>query len=399
MFKSYHKKFLTSAVVASVVLLGTACNASSDKTESKKVEAKKASTTSSSDSVKNVYANGKRVIDGGVIYPVVNAKTSSYSVNESAHSAHVTYGKTATPNEIKAWDIDVMPDGTGLPEGSGSVEDGDELYEEKCIACHGDFGSGGGGYPSLTKGNAYEAQKTLTNQRLTSNDDGPERVFGSYWQYPSTLWWYIKTGMPHPAPMSLTNDEVYAITAYILSINEIKIDGELVEDEYVLDRAKFLKIEMPNKDGFIPNIEGPKGTDNVRDFYADPKNYGNGTRCMTNCFDGEPIVQRTQGEGITGFTPPMSNKKDLPAKKAGAKADHPGKEAYEAKCKICHGTDSMGAPMVGDKASWSKRIANGMETLYKNAINGTGAMPPKGGTTLDDAKIKEIVDYMVSESK
>ncbi|MGB5506701.1 MAG: cytochrome c, partial [Sulfurovum sp.] len=288
MYKSYHKKIVASTLLASVVFLGTACNASNgtkDTAESKsnapavttmpmstegftkrEIDAVGPLHQQLSDTVKNTYENGKLVIDGGVIYPVVNGKTGAYHVNEEAHKTPFNKGKTATANEQAAWDIDVMPDGTGLPEGSGSVEDGDEVYETKCLSCHGDFGAGAGLYPRLTAGNAYKMQKTLMNQRTDPDSDGPQRVFGSNWPYASTLWWYIKTGMPHQAPLSLTDDEVYAVSAYILNINEMKIDGELVDDEYVLDREKFLKIVMPNVDGFEPDINGPKGPDNARAY-------------------------------------------------------------------------------------------------------------------------------------
>ena len=420
MFKSYHKKIITSTIVASVVLLGTACNASND-TE-KKVEAPKAETKISetkkaeapktdsnaaagkavaevSDSTKRTYANSKKVIDGGVTYPIHNGKTGAYAVNENAHKAAIKFGKPATANEIKAWDIDVMPDGTGLPEGSGSAEDGDEIYEEKCLSCHGDFGAGAGSYPKLTSGNAYEMQKTLTNQRIGPDDDGPQRTFGSYWQEASTLWWYIKTGMPHPAPMSLTDDEVYALSAYLLMINEIEIDGELVEEEYVLDREKFLKIKMPNIKGFEPNIDGPKGPDNVRAYFDDVSNYGNGTRCMKDCFDGEAKVQKIK-MAISDFEPPLSMEKSLPPVSADAKPVHPGKASYEKSCAVCHATDAMGAPVVGNKAAWEAVIKQGTDTVYSNAINGKNGMPPKGGSmALSDDKIKEIVDYMIEESK
>ena len=413
MFKSYHKKIITSTIVASVVLLGTACNASNEndkKVEAPKAESKavaKTATASSSagtakaavsDSVKRTYANSKKVIDGGVTYPIINNKTGAYAANESAHKAAIKFGKPATANEQKAWDIDVMPDGTGLPEGSGSVEDGEELYEEQCVSCHGDFGAGSGSYPKLTAGNAYEMQKTMVNQRVDGNDEGPKRTFGSYWGEASTLWWYIKTGMPHPAPMSLSNDEVYAISAYILNINEIEIDGELVDDEYVLDRAKFLKIEMPNKDGFVPKIDGPKGPDNVRAFYDDVNNYGNGTRCMKNCFEGEAKVQKIK-MAISGFEPPLSMEKSLPPVDKNAKPEHPGKAVYEKSCAVCHATDAMGAPEVGNKDAWTKVLKQELDTVYANAINGKNGMPPKGGTSLDDDKIKEIVDYMIEESK
>lgn len=376
MFKSYRNLMLSAVVVAAA---STTLFAGSD--------------------ASRTYANGKKVIDGGSTYPVKKGMTSLYHVNEEAHKGKVKFGRKPTADEIKAWDIDVMPDGTGLPEGHGTVEEGDALYEEKCAACHFDFGTGGSGYPSLQKGNAYEGHKSLTNQRVGGNDEGPIRVFGTYWPYASTLWWYIKTGMPHPHPMSLSDDEVYALCAYIISINELKIDGEELDDEYELNREKFLKIVMPNKDGFEPKIDGKNGLENTRKYYNDFKNYGNGTRCMKNCFKGKPVLARISGTGISDYEPPISEKKELPKKKAGQSADHPGKKAYEASCAVCHGTDAMGAPMVGDKKAWAARLKKGMDKVYNNAIHGINGMPPKGGTSLPDDKIKEIVDYMVSQSK
>jgi len=415
MFKSYHKKIITSTIVASVVLLSTACNASNEsdkkveapKATTKSVETKKATTSNPSvgpavalvsNSVKRTYANNKKVIDGGVTYPIVNGKTSAYATNVAMHDMKISHGKPATANEQKAWNIDVRPDGTGLPEGSGSAEEGDEIYEEKCVSCHGDFGAGSGSYPKLTAGNAYEMQKTMLNQRVDGNDEGPKRTFGSYWQEASTLWWYIKTGMPHPAPMSLTDDEVYALSAYILMINEIEIDGELVEDEYVLNREKFLKIEMPNKNGFVPKVDGPKGPDNVRAFYDDVTNYGNGTRCMKDCFEGKAKIQKIK-MAISDFTPPLSNERSLPKEKANTKPAHPGKVTYEKKCALCHSTDAMGAPMLGNKVAWETVLKQDIKTIYHNAIAGKNGMPPKGGTQLSDDKIKEVVDYMIEEAK
>ncbi len=433
MYKSYLKQIVSTSVVASVVLLGTACNASNDehkeaaktasKEVSKKVEtvAKAAGNETASaltkkfnpeglglnpakpqlsDSVKNKYDfNGKHIVDGGVYYPMVNAKRGSYAVNEKAHTEKIRYGKDATKNEQIAWDIDIMADGHGLPEGEGSVELGDETYEEKCVSCHGDFGAGDGLYPSFAKGNAYEAQKSLSNQRLHEGDDGPIRNFGSYWPYASTAWWYIKTGMPHQAPMSLSNDEVYALVAYLLYINEIKVDGKVVDDEFVLNRETFKKIVMPNVDGFEPNINGPKGQDNARDYFNNTANYGNGSRCMKDCIDGEPKVQRIKNV-IADFTPPIKEGKSLPPKKADAKAEHPGKATYDKSCAMCHTTDAMGAPAVGDKAAWDAVLKQGKDTVYNNAIHGKGGMPPKGGAaSLSDEQVKQVVDYMLEESK
>ncbi|MEA2047649.1 MAG: c-type cytochrome [Campylobacterota bacterium] len=418
MYKSYHKKIVASTLLASVVFLGTACNASNGTKDTATAEEKTAAalpmntegftkreidavgplTPVLSDAVKNTYENGKLVIDGGVVYPIVNGKTGAYHVNEQAHTTAFNKGRKPTANEERAWDIDVMPDGTGLPEGSGSVEDGDEIYEAKCQSCHGDFGAGAGLYPRLTAGNAEEMQKTLMNQRTDPDSDGPQRVFGSNWPYASTLWWYIKTGMPHQAPLTLPNDEVYALVAYILYINEMSVDGVEVDDEYVLDREKFLKIVMPNVDGFEPDINGPKGPDNARAYFNNPLNYGNGVRCMKDCFEGGPEVQRI-GFALTDFTPPLTSERSLP-EASGDVVIAPGQKAYDASCKVCHETDSMGAPAVGDKAAWAAVLEKGIDTVYSNAINGLNGMPPKGGAMdLSDAKMNEIVDYMINASK
>ena len=377
MFKSYRKLLSTVAVVA---LASVSAMAASD--------------------ASRTYENGKKVIDGGVTYPVKNGMTSAYHVNTQKAYKDVKFGRPATANEIKAWDIDIMPDGTGLPEGEGSVELGDETYEAKCASCHFDFGAGGAGYPALQQGNAYEMQKTLKLQRLHPDDDGPKRNFGSYWPYASTLFWYIKTGMPHPAPMSLSNDEVYGLVAYILSINEITIDGEELDDDFVLNKENFSKIVMPNKDGFIPKIDGKDGLDNVRKFYDNPKNFGgNKERCMKDCFDGEPVIARIQGVGISDYNPPLSSKKEKPAVKENSGSEHPGKKTYESSCAVCHATDAMGAPPVGDKKAWESVLKKGIDKVYANGISGINGMPPKGGTSLDDAKFKEVVDYMIEASK
>lgn len=416
MYKSYHKKIVVTIFFASLVFLGTACNAANEtKAETKavsnatksmdttgftkrEIDAVGSATALLTATVKNTYEhNGKLSVDGGVIYPIVNGKTGAYNVNEQAHKTAFNKGKTATANEQKAWDIDVMPDGTGLPEGSGSVEFGDEVYEEKCLSCHGDFGAGAGLYPRLTVGNAEEMQKTLMNQRTDPDDDGPQRAFGSYWPQASTLWWYIRTGMPHQAPLSLSIEETYALSAYILHVNEMSIDGVEVDEDYVLDREKFLKIVMPNVDGFEPKIDGPKGQDNAREYFNNPLNYGNGVRCMKDCFEGDPEVQRIKF-ALTDFNPPLSSKKVLPEVKEEKNA-HPGKSNYDASCAVCHTTDAMGAPAVGDKKTWEATLKKGLDTVMANTINGINGMPPKGGSSLSDADLKEVVDYMIENSK
>lgn len=345
--------------------------------------------------------HAKPSIDGGVYYPVVNGKTGPYLVDRVAAPMKINNGRVPTANELKAWDTDVMADGTGLPEGHGTASEGSDVYDAKCQMCHGDFGAGGAGYPSLAKGNAYSMMETLKSQRSVEGADGPNRVFGVYWPKVSTLWWYIKDGMPHQATGTLTEDEVYALTAYILKLNEIKIDGVLVDDDYELNREKFLKIVMPNNDGFEPNIAGPNSLPGVRAYYANPTNFGAkkvkpSERCMKDC--QKPTVKNvyvTNG-GIHDFVPPMATAKDLPkVESKGFDAE----KAYGENCAACHATKSMGAPMLGDAKAWATVMKKGINGVYKNGIDGINGMPAKGGSNLSEAEFKSVVDYIVNLSK
>ncbi|MGB0903558.1 MAG: c-type cytochrome, partial [Mangrovicoccus sp.] len=118
-------------------------------------------------------------------------------------------GRAALPEEIASWDIDVRPDGQGLPEGKGDVWTGEEIFADNCAMCHGDFGEAVGRWPVLAGG-----QGTLT-------DDRPVKTIGSYWPYLSTVFDYVNRAMPFGNAQSLSPDEVYAITAYLLYLNDI----------------------------------------------------------------------------------------------------------------------------------------------------------------------------------
>jgi cytochrome c len=146
------------------------------------------------------------------------------------------FGRPATPDEIKLWDTDVRPDGKGLPEGSGTVAQGKQVFVDNCAACHGDNGQGG------IKDRLMGGQGTLAT-------DKPIKTVGSFWPYATTLFDYIHRAMPYPTPGSLSNDDTYAVVAYILSLNGIlPTDGKV-------DRENLPNIKMPNRDGFIPDPE------------------------------------------------------------------------------------------------------------------------------------------------
>jgi cytochrome c len=185
-------------------------------------------------------------------------------------------GRAATPEEVQAWDIDVRPDGVGLPEGSGSVMDGEPIYTEQCAMCHGDFGEGIGRWPVLAGG-----QGTLARLR-------PVKTIGSYWPFLSTVFDYVHRAMPFGNAQSLADDEVYALTAYILYLND------LVDDEFVLNRETFGDITMPNAEGFFP------------DDRAETAVWKNRTACMSDC---KPPVEITAKAAVIDVTPddPTSN--------------------------------------------------------------------------------------------
>ena len=141
-------------------------------------------------------------------------------------------GRTPGAAELSAIDISIMPDGRGLPAGSGAVERGAAVYAAKCQACHGANGAGGPN-DRLTGGIG-----SLTSPR-------PIKTIASYWPYATTVFDYVRRAMPITAPQSLTNDEVYAVTAYLLSV-----DG-IVPKDARLDAESLPKVRMPNRDGFV----------------------------------------------------------------------------------------------------------------------------------------------------
>jgi cytochrome c len=143
-------------------------------------------------------------------------------------------GHPISAEEIAAIDIDVMPDGAGLPAGSGTYADGEALYAQVCAACHGEN----------LEGIADLGAPRLIGGRDTLATDAPVRTVESYWPHASTLFDYVHRAMPMDAPGSLAPDEVYAISAYILG------RAGIVGEDAVLDAASFAAIEMPNADGF-----------------------------------------------------------------------------------------------------------------------------------------------------
>jgi cytochrome c len=149
----------------------------------------------------------------------------------AAEQGRYGLGRAATPQEIAGWDIDVRADGAGLPPGRGGAEAGQALYARKCAACHGDAGEG-------------QPMDALVGGRGSLATAKPVRTVGSYWPYATTLFDFIRRAMPFNAPQSLTPDQVYALCAYVLYLNDI------VPRDAVLDASTLARVRMPNRNGF-----------------------------------------------------------------------------------------------------------------------------------------------------
>ncbi len=188
-----------------------------------------------------------------------------------AFAGKYNLGSVATDKQIAGWDIDVRPDGTGLPEGSGTVSGGEEIFLEKCAACHGDFAEGRDRWPELAGGVGT----------LASED--PVKTLGSYWPYLSTGYDYINRAMPYGDAKSLQPDEVYALLAYILYMSDIVKD-----EDFELSKENFLSVRMPNADGFI------------EDARPDTPTMADGEPCMENC---KPETRITGHARILDVTP------------------------------------------------------------------------------------------------
>ena len=196
----------------------------------------------------------------------------SLSISFSSHAENRKYniGKIATKTEVAGWDIDVRPDGVGAPKGSGNAIDGEEIYVNRCAACHGDFGEGVDRWPVLVGGDGT----------LASHD--PEKTTGSYWPYASTIFDYVYRSMPFGEAQTLTHDETYKLVAYLLNMNEI------IDEDYVLSEKNIGKIKMPNAGGF--SLPDPR---------PDVTKYKDGQPCMKNCNVPVKIIGKARDIDVT----------------------------------------------------------------------------------------------------
>ena len=339
----FNKKIISAIILALSI---TACSNDTEQTNSEKITNHKKATVS--EKVANTILPAAQA----AIYEELTIKTGGFNL-----------GKPATEEEIAGWHIEISH-GHNLPPGEGSAADGEDMYEDKCASCHGSFGEGVGRNPVLAGGEGTLKEKMK-----------PERTVGSYWPYASTLLDYTHRAMPFPSAQSLTWDETWSLSAYVLYLNDI------IEDEdFVFNAQSYKEIKMPNEDGFI------------RDKRPDTHN----TRCMKDCKDPASIVVKT---ALLGYG---SGAEDVVEETKVAKGHELGQKIYDGTCRLCHGTGLAGAPKVDDIVTWENRLKQGVGKVHKHAIIGFvgqyGVMPPKGGNMeLTDEEVKAAVDFMLKD--
>ncbi len=228
-----------------------------------------------------------------------------------AYSQSLGLGRPATDNEVESWDIDIRPDGKGLPVGSGSVIIGEELYTDNCASCHGDFGEGIDRWPELAGG--FD----------TLDSEDPVKTVGSYWPYLSTVWDYVHRAMPFGNAQSLSNDEVYSITAYIMYLND------LVDEDFELSNSNFEEVRLPNEQNFY------------QDNREDLENVIYNKRCMKDCKKEAIITKRAVVLDVTPEEEDVSDNSNsnedniVKTVSLDAKLIKDGEKVFK-KCKACH---------------------------------------------------------------
>jgi cytochrome c len=266
-----------------------------------------------------------------------NAQTAP----QPAATGPLGLGRAALPEEIDAWDVAVLPDGTGLPEGSGDVETGESVFGDNCASCHGDFAEGLDSWPVLAGGAG-----SLTDPR-------PVKTVGSYWPHLSTVFDYVHRSMPFGGAQTLSVDDTYAITAFLLYSNG------MVEDDFVLTHENFTEVTMPNAGGFYPD---DRATTEYPLFSAEP--------CMENCRTAAPVVTKRAVEinvtpedpdGRPAGTLPVISASATDASAPPAEAATEATETAEA-AEAASGETASGAP---DEGAPDPALVAAGETVFK----------------------------------
>ena len=319
-------------------------------------------------------------------------------------------GRQATPAEVKAWDIDVRPDFKGMPKGSGSVDKGQELFEEKCASCHGTFGESNEVFTPLVGGTTKDDMQTGRVKGLSSGEL-PQRTTFTKVATISTVFDYIQRAMPWTAPKSLKPDDVYAILAYLLNLSEMVPGDFVLSDKNIADVQKLL----PNRNGMTTDHGMWTGAS------AAKGGIGNGGKpdtqnkaCMKNCKPEVLIGSTLPDYARTAHGElydqnrnfgPVRGTKTLGGAAAAPVAVNPNLElATKSGCMACHGVNSkIVGPGYNEVVTRYKGQPDAEDRLVaKVKAGGQGVwgaipMPPNGH--LKDEDLKTLVKWILSGAK
>lgn len=328
-----------------------------------------------------------------------------------AQTAYPGIGRDATPREIAAWNIDVRPDFKGLPKGKGSVSQGQDVWEAKCASCHGIFGESNSTFSPLVGGTTKEDVKTGRVARLT-DEHFPGRTTLMKVSTVSTLWDYIYRAMPWTAPKSLTPDEVYAVTAFLLNL------GDIVPADFVLSDATMAQAQalLPNRNGVTTDhAMWPGGKARKPDVQ--------GSSCMTNCAvearlasflpdharnahgnlaEQNRLVGAQHGADTT--LPPGAPAAK-PATAPAAKPEAPAALSLLGKngCVACHAQETRlvgpGFAEIAKKYAGQADAANYLTGKIRAGGSGVWGAIPMPPQTLSEADAKSIAQWLADGAK
>ncbi len=303
----------------------------------------------------------------------------------SADQTRYGFGRIASSEEIKGWDIDVRPDGKGLPKGSGSVAQGQKIYDQQCASCHGSFGEDNqylqiaGGIGSLAS-------------------DAPIRTTGSKLNYATTLWDYINRAMPFTHPQTLSADQVYALTAYVLHLNDI------LPSHASLDAKSILQVQLPNRAGFATEH-------GFKTKYGRPDVQSRA--CMRNCATAVHITsvipdyaRDAHGE-LAEQTRPLGPLRGVrigagagqtPTTQASTRPEH------KYACLACHGIDKkIVGPAMQDIAARYRGDAQAINKLIERIKNGGvgnwGQVPMPPQPQISDTELKMLAEWIAGGAR
>lgn len=301
-------------------------------------------------------------------------------------------GRTATPEEIAAWDIDVRADFKGLPKGSGSVKKGEEVWEAKCASCHGAFGESNAVFPPIAGGTTRE---DIERGRVAALTRGEQRTTLMKLSQVSALWDYINRAMPWNAPKTLSVEEVYAVTAYILSL------GNIVPDDFVLSEANIGEVQKR-----LPNRAGMTRAHGLWD--VDGKPDVNSPACMRDCKVEGRVVSRLP-EHARGNHGELAEQNRLVGPTRGlqtrspesAKTDDLAALAEKSGCLACHAPNArVVGPSLAEIAS-KYRTDGGAEARLVAKVKsggqgvwGTTPMPPQ--PQVQESEARALVRWILT---